>query len=193
MISKIGKIGWVSRAPTPIRRFLTCLNGSRGLRHTSERRTIGMGGLAPETCAAQSSRVVIGLIAPGWSEEVDLEKAKYLSSCASCHGEDGKGKGPFSDKLKTAPPDLTTLAKKNNGVFPAVAVYRSIDGRTLIESHDIREMPIWGCRHTPSAVQGKSLKPDPYESLLDLPCGPEDVIANRILSVLVYLRRIQEK
>jgi len=34
---------------------------------------------------------------------------------------------------------------------------------------------------------------DPYESLLDLPCGPEDVIANRILSVLVYLRRIQEK
>ena len=137
--------------------------------------------------------LVIGLIAPGWTEEVDLEKAEYLSSCANCHGEDGKGKGPFSDKLKTAPPDLTTLAKKNKGVFPVVAVYRSIDGRNLVESHDIREMPIWGCRHTPSAVQRKPVKPDPYESLLDLPCGPEDVIANRILSVLVYLRRIQER
>jgi hypothetical protein len=35
--------------------------------------------------------------------------------------------------------------------------------------------------------------PDPYQSHLDLSCDPEDVIANRILSVLEYLRRIQEK
>jgi hypothetical protein len=137
--------------------------------------------------------LVIGFNAPGWAEELDLEKTEYMSSCASCHGEDGKGKGPFSDKLKTAPPDLTILTRKNKGVFPVVAAYRSIDGRNLVESHDIREMPIWGCRHTPSAVQRKPVKPDPYESLLDLPCGPEDVIANRILSVLVYLRRIQER
>jgi hypothetical protein len=128
-----------------------------------------------------------------WAEESDLEKAEYLSSCANCHGGDGKGKRPFSDRLKTPPPDLTTLAKKNNGIFPVIAVYRSIDGRTLVESHELREMPIWGCRHTLPAVQGKPVKPDAYESLLDLPCGPEDVIANRILSVIVYLRRIQEK
>jgi hypothetical protein len=129
----------------------------------------------------------------GWTEELDLEKAEYLSSCANCHGEDAKGKGPFAARLKTPPPDLTTLAKKNNGVFPVTAVYRSIDGRTLVQSHEIREMPVWGCRHSPPSVEQKPMKPDPYESVIDLPCGPEDVIANRILSVLIYLRRIQEK
>ena len=137
--------------------------------------------------------LMIGLNAPGWAEELDLEKAEYLSSCASCHGEDGKGKGPSAGRLKTAPPNLTTLAKKNNGVFPVMSVYRNIDGRNLVESHEIREMPIWGCRHTPPPVQGKPVQPDSYESLLDLPCASEDMIANRILSVLVYLRRIQEK
>jgi hypothetical protein len=137
--------------------------------------------------------LAIGLNAPSWTEESDLEKAEYLSSCANCHGEDRKGKGPFSRKLKTAPPDLTTLAKKNNGVFPVISVYRNIDGRNLVESHEGREMPIWGCRHTTAPVDGKLIQPDHYESLLDLSCGPEDVIANRILSVVVYLRRIQEK
>ena len=36
-------------------------------------------------------------------------------------------------------------------------------------------------------------QPDRYESHLDLSCDPEDVIGNRILSVVGYLRRIQEK
>ncbi|MGB7772065.1 MAG: hypothetical protein WBL43_09525 [Pseudolabrys sp.] len=76
-----------------------------------------------------------------------------MSSCAPCHGADGKGKGPLSaNKLKTKPADLTALAKKNNGVFPVSAVYEAIDGRNAIESHGAREMPIWGCRHTPSPV-----------------------------------------
>jgi mono/diheme cytochrome c family protein len=73
--------------------------------------------------------LVIGLNAPSWTEESDLDKAEYLSSCANCHGEDGKGKGPFSETLKTPPPDLTTLAKKNNGVFPVISIYRNIDRR----------------------------------------------------------------
>jgi hypothetical protein len=45
---------------------------------------------------------------------------------------------------KTPPPDLTTLAKKNNGVFPVISVYRNIDGRNLVESHEGREMPYLG-------------------------------------------------
>jgi mono/diheme cytochrome c family protein len=50
--------------------------------------------------------VTIGLTASGWAEEVDAGKAEYLSSCAPCHGADGKGKGPLSAKLKTKPADL---------------------------------------------------------------------------------------
>jgi hypothetical protein len=137
--------------------------------------------------------LIAGVYAPACADELDQERTQYLSSCANCHGEDGKGKGPFAEKLKRAPPDLTLFAQKNNGVFPVTRIYRSIDGRTLVESHEIREMPVWGCRHAPLAVQQGPVKPDPYESLIDLPCGPQDVIANRILSVLVYLRRIQQK
>jgi mono/diheme cytochrome c family protein len=139
------------------------------------------------------------LSASGWAEEVDAGKAQYLSSCAPCHGTDGKGKGRLSSKLKTKPADLTTFAKKNNGVFPLSAVYEAVGGRNATGSHGTRE-PIWGCRHTTSSISPtKTVKrkvykqPDRYESHLDLSCDPEDIIGNRILSVVEYLRRIQEK
>jgi hypothetical protein len=140
----------------------------------------------------------IGLTASGWAEEVYAGKAEYLTSCAPCHGADGKGTGPRS--FKTKPVDLTTFAKKNNGVFPLSTVYEAVDGRNATGPHGSREMPIWGCRHTPSSISPtKTVKrkvykqPDRYESHLDLSCDPEDVIGNRILSVVEYLRRIQEK
>jgi hypothetical protein len=143
--------------------------------------------------------VIISLNAAGWAED-DAVKAEYLSNCATCHGIDGKGKGPRSSKLRSKPAaDLTLLSKRNNGVFPLSAVYESIDGRNMTGSHGIREMPIWGCRHTPSPLspprtaKRKVYKLETYESHLDLSCDPEDVIANRILSVVEYLRRIQEK
>ena len=143
--------------------------------------------------------VIIVLNAAGWAED-DAGKAEYLSSCAPCHGSDGKGKGLLSSKLKTKPVDLTTFAKKNDGVFPLSAVYEAIDGRHATGSHATREMPIWGCRHTPSPISPTKTRrpkvskaPDPYELHLDLSCDPEDVIGNRILSVVEYLRRIQEK
>ena len=144
--------------------------------------------------------VMIGSTASGWAEEVDAGKAEYLSSCAPCHGADGKGTGPRSSKLRTKPADLTTFAKKNNGVFPLSAVYEAVDGRNATGSHDNREMPIWGCRRTSSPISPtKTVKRkvhkelDRYELHLDLSCDPEDVIGNRILSVVEYLRRIQEK
>ena len=144
--------------------------------------------------------VMIGSTAFGWAEDVDAGKSEYLTSCAPCHGTDGKGKGPLSSRLKTKPADLTAFAKKNNGVFPLSAVYEAVDGRNATGSHGSREMPIWGCRHTPSPISPPKMvkrkvhkEPDHYESHLDLSCDPEDVIGNRILSVAEYLRRIQEK
>ena len=46
------------------------------------------------------------------AEDFDAGKAEFQSSCASCHGTDGKGNGPVSEQLKVPPPDLTILAKK---------------------------------------------------------------------------------
>jgi mono/diheme cytochrome c family protein len=98
---------------------------------------------------------------------------EYQSSCAACHGIDAKGNGPVSKELKTHPTDLTVLAKNNNGVFPYNTVYEMIDGRnSTIASHGTREMPIWGYRFGP---------PQAFR------------FKNRILAVIDYLNRIQEK
>jgi len=41
-----------------------------------------------------------------------------------------QGQRPFSQNLKVVPPDLTVLARKNGGVFPADRISSLIDGRT---------------------------------------------------------------
>jgi len=58
--------------------------------------------LTPTTAAAEGE-------SPG-----ELE---YLTSCAVCHGVDGKGDGPFVNFLNVDMPDLTMYAKNNNGLF----------------------------------------------------------------------------
>ena len=65
--------------------------------------------------------------------------------CAPCHGSDARGNGPVAPALKTAPPDLTQLARRNGGAFPAdrVRAYVTGTGRTL-PAHGPAEMPVWG-------------------------------------------------
>jgi len=80
----------------------------------------------------------------GYAQDTDAGKTAYLSSCAPCHGTDANGDGLLNVVLKTPAPDLTHLAKRNDGTFPVAAVTEIIDGRTLIAAHGRREMPIWG-------------------------------------------------
>jgi len=102
----------------------------------------------------------------------DVGKTEYRSSCSACHGIEGKGDGPLRKELKTPPTDLTVLAKNNNGVFPYDMVYETIDGRHTVASHGTREMPAWGYRFgPPQAFRYK----------------------NRMVAVINYLKRIQEK
>jgi mono/diheme cytochrome c family protein len=137
------------------------------------------------------ANVVIGANASAQAQAVDTGKIEYLSKCAVCHGFGGKGDGPLSRKLKKKPLDLTTLAKKSNGEFPAVAIYGMIDGRGTARAHKESDMPIWGCRHTPPDGKART-RPSPLESHFDLACDPEPVIHSRIEAVVEYLRRIQE-
>ena len=67
----------------------------------------------------------------------------FRSYCASCHGLDGKGKGPAAPALKKQPPDLTLLTKKY-GKFPRSTVNSVIEGTDFITDHGTRDMPIWG-------------------------------------------------
>jgi len=125
------------------------------------------------------------------AEVLDPGKAEYHSSCAPCHGSDGKGTGSVSAVLKVPPPDLTVLAKKNKGVLPFSAVYEIIDGRKTVMAHGTRDMPIWGDRYAPEP--SKALIPRPSENILSLFLDPETVVRMRILAVIDYLNRIQEK
>jgi mono/diheme cytochrome c family protein len=126
------------------------------------------------------------------AEDLDIGKAEFQSSCASCHGPDAKGKGPVSDQLKTSPPDLTILAKNNKGVFPTDAVYQTVDGSKTIPAHGNREMPIWGERFNPIVNLPHAV--DPYYWKMAGPeQSPEVVARKRILAVIDYLTRIQQK
>jgi len=68
----------------------------------------------------------------------------YTAYCASCHGADGKGDGPAAPALKMAATNLTTLAQKNNGVFPAAHVATEIQGGAMTVAHGSKDMPVWG-------------------------------------------------
>jgi mono/diheme cytochrome c family protein len=129
-----------------------------------------------------------------WAQDVEKGRIEFLSKCAECHGADGKGAGRISNKLKIKPANLTLLARKNNGVFLPSAIAELIDGRSATGAHGSSEMPIWRCRHgPPPGEQSKAYEPKPTESLLDMPCDPEEVIQNRIQDIVEYLAQIQEK
>ena len=120
--------------------------------------------------------------------KVDRGEYEYRNSCALCHGLDGKDGGAIVDLLKKAPPDLTMLAKHNNGVFPADRVFAIIDGREHIKAHGTRDMPAWGDRYA-SNVEGVRAA-DYY---VDVPYDMDMYARMRITSLVDYLHRLQAK
>jgi len=68
----------------------------------------------------------------------------YERLCASCHGVEGRGDGPVAPLIKVGVPDLTRIAAREGGEFPAEEVRRIIDGRLDRRPHGPREMPVWG-------------------------------------------------
>lgn len=95
------------------------------------------------------------LIAPLMAQQTKVQQAPapatnaasgeemYKSYCASCHGPRGKGDGPAASAFKTAPSDLTMLAKKNNGKFPDDKV-KTVLRNGVSPAHGSAEMPVWG-------------------------------------------------
>lgn len=85
-----------------------------------------------------------GQLAPAAIEESLQGSASFDRYCASCHGQSGRGDGPAAKTLRTAAADLTVLARRNNGVFPAERVTASIVDSSRAAAHGTQEMPIWG-------------------------------------------------
>ena len=105
-----------------------------------------------------------------------LRKQKYDVYCATCHGPEGKGDGTLSKSVRKKPADLTQLAKKNNGQFPADTVAKFIDGRTRDEAHLKSDMPVWGDVFSKSQTSS----------------SPEEVKA-RIDALVKYIETLQQK
>jgi len=100
--------------------------------------------------------VVRGTPAPQETQEKNLKtvpithsnpasgKQMYKDYCAACHGIDGKGNGPAAEFLRAPPPDLTTMAKRNDGKFPADKFASVLRFGTGTHPHGTIDMPIWG-------------------------------------------------
>lgn len=116
------------------------------------------------------------------TSKMDLGKQEYQENCAVCHAANGKGSGPYADFLRKSPPDLTQLSKSNGGVFPVNRVYETIEGAN-VPSHGSRDMPIWGMDYRIKAA----------EYYADMPYNPEPYVRARILTLLEYIHRLQER
>lgn len=125
------------------------------------------------TSAQQQSTEIKHEAAPVTSAASGSEM--YKEYCASCHGKGGKGDGPAAAALKAAPPDLTTLAKRNDGKYPALRVTSILRGKETLVAHGDQEMPVWGPVF--SSVSGRS------EGIVDL----------RISNLNKFLESLQAK
>jgi mono/diheme cytochrome c family protein len=123
----------------------------------------------------------------GWSQEKTIKKTPIQHSdstsgkqmfadyCAPCHGLSAKGDGPAASALKTAPSDLTQLAKKNNGKFPMDHIMNDLRQGSPLASHGSTDMPVWG----------------PLFKSLD-PSNPV-LVDQRIRNLSIYIESLQAK
>jgi mono/diheme cytochrome c family protein len=121
------------------------------------------------------------------AQNFDRGKYEYGAHCAMCHGLSGKGDGPFAQQLKsgTVMPNLTELSKKNNGAFPFMRVYETIDGTNSITAHGTLEMPVWGPQY-----KGEIIGETAYN---DCRFDVQAFVRARILALTEYVYRLQAK
>ena len=110
---------------------------------------------------------------------IALGKAEYEAKCAVCHGLTGKGDGPFSSQLAVQSTDLTQITKKNNGVFPEAQILMALDGRSEVQGHGPRDMPVYGEVYLSQGPEDKTAK------------QKEAFVDARLRALVVYLKSIQ--
>lgn len=120
------------------------------------------------------------------ADTATLGQSEYRNSCAACHGADGRGTGAIAEFLKQRVPDLTMLAKQNNGVFPFERVYQTVDGRKDVLAHGTREMPVWGSRFK---MQASEVQANEMLSKRDI----DSITRARILALIEYIYSMQSK
>ena len=131
--------------------------------------------------AAIASVVAAFSLSPGAgsAQDADVGKTLFDDYCAACHGASAAGDGDMANLMTIPAPNLTLLAKNNDGEFPMLKVIHTIDGRTGVRAHG-GPMPVFG-RVFASSEPGPA---NPYGSVLE--------VRGRVLSVAMYLESLQK-
>ena len=98
--------------------------------------------------AAVAGLTLAGMLLAGRADaqSTSAQTGDYLfrTYCAACHGTSARGDGPLADAMRKRPANLTEIAKRNKGVFPAEEVLKMVDGRQPVKGHGGPDMPVWG-------------------------------------------------
>lgn len=131
------------------------------------------------TMAVTGVLAATSVLAQEVNQEFVLGQEEYLAACAACHGEAADGNGEIATMFKDGVPDLTGIAKRNDGVFPLLKVIQAIDGRAVIRGHG-NPMPMFGNRFRADAIAGNAV------------LGAEAIARGRVLELALYLQSVQE-
>lgn len=134
------------------------MNSTRGLVLAGSMILVGSGVLVFQgTATPQDAQEKTLKRVPITRSDPTSGKQMYKDYCAACHGIDGKGNGPATEFLKTPPPDLTTMAKRNDGKFPDGKFAGVLRFGTGTHPHGTSDMPIWGPLFRSQDTQNKSV------------------------------------
>lgn len=91
-----------------------------------------------------------------------------------------QGDGEFAGVLAIKPSDLTTLSRRNDGTFPYLQVFQTVDGRATIRAHGTPIMPIWGDYFRRQVGESAG------------PFGSELIARARIVALVDYVESLQK-
>lgn len=109
---------------------------------------------------------------------VESGRRSFERHCSACHGLDARGGGILAPVLRVAPSDLTRIAARRGGHFPAEEISQYIDGRAFVAAHGSREMPVWGRVLAEPVVDGAT---------------GEEVVRGQLFVLVSYLESIQAR
>ena len=132
------------------------------------------------TAAAAAMALVacVGQEMPGPDEGAML----FVENCAMCHGASARGDGELADEIRAElgrrPTDLTTVARRNKGVFPRAQVLSYIDGYTRGRLPE-QNMPEFGL-----LLEGPTVPVDTGDGVMS-------PVPRPLAALMVYLESIQ--
>ncbi|HEX9162594.1 MAG TPA: cytochrome c [Thermoanaerobaculia bacterium] len=94
----------------------------------------------PTALKAEKQELKIVPIVPS---DPTLGAQMYSDYCAVCHGAQGKSDGPAVAFMKSPPPQLSTLANRNSGKYPALYVAGILRMGSRSHSTATINMPAW--------------------------------------------------